>query len=404
MTNQEFINKITIILNDNIVKRIIVLLNPVMPKLSKDWWRIIVIPIVNDEKIRNLKDKDRDLKNLDLAALLKIFKKHFSSVNYTAGLDCNTNEGITLIGEMQGLRNKVAHISRSDVENLTDDDKRNILYQLKKFIKLINGSQELLNKIEEIKKEIEQGKKTKPEESEIQKENPEQDNKDSKESNKRTEYMVGVSDTIWYKIKNYLIDKRKAIVGTIILIALIVIVYFLIPSSLPPLQKVKKAKIVVLNFNKLNNENLFYDYISNLDFGQGCITVIRDNKDKIEYKFTKSKIDSIMNFDKLITKNNKARFNSIAYFLKTAINEFSNNNANEKIICILGNLPQTPMEIVKLKDRSVEHLFLGPKDWQAIKRINGIKFIFILNTNEMSNTTDALLQKIIDERIHYEKY
>jgi hypothetical protein len=305
---------------------------------------------------------------------------------------------------MQGLRNKVAHISRSDVENLTDDDKRNILYQLKKFIKLINGSQELLNKIEEIKKEIEQGKKTKPEESEIQKENPEQDNKDSKESNKRTEYMVGVSDTIWYKIKNYLIDKRKAIVGTIILIALIVIVYFLIPSSLPPLQKVKKAKIVVLNFNKLNNENLFYDYISNLDFGQGCITVIRDNKDKIEYKFTKSKIDSIMNFDKLITKNNKARFNSIAYFLKTAINEFSNNNANEKIICILGNLPQTPMEIVKLKDRSVEHLFLGPKDWQAIKRINGIKFIFILNTNEMSNTTDALLQKIIDERIHYEKY
>ncbi len=124
-------------------------LNNILPKLSPDWWNILVIEKLSFQQQRLVIEKNMDtLEKLDFAALLRVLDKNWYEISQKNQLEWS---GLTLIKELQTVRNKWAHLSSEVVPN---NEMYRDLDTLSLFLKMIKASETSLNQVEEIKEDI----------------------------------------------------------------------------------------------------------------------------------------------------------------------------------------------------------------------------------------------------------
>lgn len=124
-------------------------LSKVLPELNSNWWEELVIQKLTFQQQRLATEKNMtSLTNLDFAALLRVLDKNWSDISYKKQLPWDR---LTLIKELQTVRNKWAHLSSEEVPN---NEMYRDLDTLSLFFNLIGSSEESLNKVEAVKSDI----------------------------------------------------------------------------------------------------------------------------------------------------------------------------------------------------------------------------------------------------------
>ncbi len=121
-------------------------LRQTLPAVREDWWQKCVVDRLSFQQQRYIEERDgRDLRDLDLAALLRVLDQNWYDLQGAATLP---REARSWVKELQVVRNKWAH--RSSREILPDE-----LYRdadtLSRLLTVLGANSETLSQIEDVK-------------------------------------------------------------------------------------------------------------------------------------------------------------------------------------------------------------------------------------------------------------
>ena len=149
MTSKSSADLIITYLNQTVIGLLVRFLEVALPKISDAWWEKNVIDkLTYTQTDRVKKSNISNLKNLDLAALLRIFDQNW----YEISQQCNFKyEDRHFVKEMSSVRNRWAHIS--NLKYNADDTYRD-LDTIQRFLKLINAEEYLIEELQGIKMDV----------------------------------------------------------------------------------------------------------------------------------------------------------------------------------------------------------------------------------------------------------
>lgn len=117
-----------------------------LPKLGEDWWQKHVLTRLSFQQQRMVQERRyTTLKQLDLAALLRIFDQNWFELSDAYSL---SRDGRTWLKELQTVRNKWANLPADEMppsEVYRDAD------TLGRFLALIGAREEMLREVEAVK-------------------------------------------------------------------------------------------------------------------------------------------------------------------------------------------------------------------------------------------------------------
>lgn len=124
-------------------------LSKILPALSSNWWRDLVVPNLTFQQQRSVRDKNiNSLSGLDLAALLRILKRNWSQIRKIKNIP---SDYIHYVNEMSDVRNRWAH---AGIEEFVKDDIYRDLDTLQRFAHCIEAEIDHIEKIKKIKESI----------------------------------------------------------------------------------------------------------------------------------------------------------------------------------------------------------------------------------------------------------
>ncbi len=121
-------------------------LNQLLPSLSSNWWKDMVLDKLSLQQKRRVKQKGiNSLSSLDLAALLRVLDQNWYQISMNMNL---TPEARHFVKEMQTVRNKWAHKS---TDGFPLEDVYRDLDTLQRFAMVINSEEAFIQEIREAK-------------------------------------------------------------------------------------------------------------------------------------------------------------------------------------------------------------------------------------------------------------
>ncbi len=120
-----------------------------LPLCSENWWHNLVLKSLTQEQLARVqRESISSLKELDLAALLRICRENWSQISQIKNLPI---QGRNFLFEMQNVRNRWSH---ANVIPLDPDDIYRDLDTVQRFAQTINANQDFIDKIKQDKKTI----------------------------------------------------------------------------------------------------------------------------------------------------------------------------------------------------------------------------------------------------------
>ncbi len=109
------------------------------------WWKNYVISSLSPRDLRGISDFDSgDLEKLDIAALLKVLKKHWGTIEFNMNVDFEKKH---LIDELKTIRNDLCHQGATEKTSMADQHR--IIDTMYRFLVLLNADEKNLNLMRE---------------------------------------------------------------------------------------------------------------------------------------------------------------------------------------------------------------------------------------------------------------
>uniref|UniRef100_A0A7C3SHP8 Swt1-like HEPN domain-containing protein n=1 Tax=Desulfobacca acetoxidans TaxID=60893 RepID=A0A7C3SHP8_9BACT len=129
----------------NLAKALSVFLDKVLPDISHDWWRDLVVNVLTLQQRRHIEQKNlSSLTSFDLAALIRIFDQNWHLIAPKKNF---SSEQRHFVKEMQTVRNRWAHAGSESFPN-------DIIYRdidtIQRFASMIDSPGDLILKITEL--------------------------------------------------------------------------------------------------------------------------------------------------------------------------------------------------------------------------------------------------------------
>jgi len=131
---------------DITIGELVVFLETNLPKLSGNWWQLLVLPQLSHEQARL---GARNLSQLDFACLLRILERNWIALSNR--LQLTLREGQNWIKELQTIRNNWAHRTAS---SLIPKDFYRDIDTIERVLNLLGAQTESMRKISDVKETV----------------------------------------------------------------------------------------------------------------------------------------------------------------------------------------------------------------------------------------------------------